>query len=537
VSSRAIAGSFDIFAQWSIRPERILEVLFPNFLGRPDTLAAADYWGTKIEDFGFPYILSLYFGLPVLILVIAGIQRNRLHLALLIAAVVAILFSLGRFFPITRVLYELVPGISHFRYPVKFFCLALVPISYLAAAGFEKHWVDKTSLTKGYILTALWLATAVMILFFLLLNVQNFMDSFVRSFFKLPLTAQMHAGLMNSVFHMAIISFLLSLVYTLHKFRMAQWHRFVIFGILAVDLMIAGKNLNPLAPVSFYETPEAVHLVRKELRGGKFYRTPNPPGIVLNAPSNDVIWQYRWNLEVLSEHLGTSYAIPMIFHGDIDGLAQKRLIDLTTVLNQLPWQKRLPILSAAGVTVIMTHEKLNVPGVQPAYVLRNRSNVPFFIYRNRGAIVPAARVRNLVKIKGLQGTINFLISPDFTPDRCAVTDEDFNKPFGCLEKGGSVKFLRSSYRQMEYQTSGNCKDVLALNLPFYKGWQVFIDGNESKLSSINWAFSGIQVPANSHQLLLRYSPNSVKIGAIITLVSITVLLTFTVTINYAVRKA
>jgi hypothetical protein len=504
VSSRAVPGNFEIFSQWSVHFKRIPEMFLPNFFGRIDTLSAADYWGTRVEDFGFPYILSIYFGLPVIVFAIAGIQKTKFHYALAATALLGILFSLGRYFPLTRVLYEIIPSLDRFRYPVKFLCLALVPISYLAATGFEKQWISGEWRPKRIILIAVWSICGLLFTLALLLKNNSFADTFSRTVFEIPSTQVLQSGVIRSIFHSLIIVFLFSLLYTTRLFRISSWQKIALFGIVALDLMIAGKNLNPLAPVSFYEqTPDVVSLVRKEIGEGKFYRTPNPPGIVLNAPTNDVVWQYRWNQEVLSEHLGASYGIPMIFHGDIDGLAQKKLIDLTNRINVLPWTSRVSMLSNGGVTVIMTHEKLSLPGIEPAYILRNRSNVPFYLYRNRKAKVPAERIP---------------IAP-------------------CEDSKSSIRLLHRSMRELRYEASGDCNAILKLSLPFYEGWKVFIDKKAVRFMSIDSPFSAVQVPSGTHSVLLLYSPTTVKIGALISIIALVVLVIFTVRISHAVGKA
>jgi hypothetical protein len=504
VSSRAVPGTFEIFSQWSVHFKRIPEMFLPNFFGRIDTLSAADYWGTRVEDFGFPYILSIYFGLPAICFALTGMRKTKLHYALAATALLGILFSLGRYFPLTRVLFEIVPSLDRFRYPVKFLCLALVPISYLAAAGFEKQWNSEEWRPKRIVIIVLWSMCALLSTFALLLKNAAFADTFSRTFFEIPSSEVLQSGVIRSVFHSLMIVFLLSLLYTTRLFRSSSWQKIAVFGIVALDLMVAGKNLNPLAPVSFYEQiPDVVSLVRKEMGQGKFYRTPNPSGIVLNAPTNDVVWQYRWNQEVLSEHLGASYGIPMIFHGDIDGLAQKKLNDLTNRVNVLPWASRLPILSSAGVTVIMSHEKLSLPGIEPAYILRNRSNVPFFLYRNRKAKVPVERIP---------------VAP-------------------CQDSRNSVRLVQRSVRELEYETSGDCNAILNLSLPFYEGWKVFIDKKADRLLSNDSPFGGVRVPSGTHSVLLRYVPDSVKIGGIISLISLVVLVIFTVRISHAAGKA
>jgi len=526
VSSRSQKATFDAFSFWSIHFERLPEIILPNFLGRTDTLSANDYWGSRIENLRFPYILSIYFGFGVLLFSLIGLKSSennlqRLRYFLGATALLAILFSLGKYFPLTYFAYKCIPGIDRFRYPVKFLCAATLPISYLAASGFESYWSSPYRKPNHTFLIALLSFIFVLLIFGWLITSQSFLDSFAQTFFKQPSSPFLRSGIISSLLQSFVTVSLLCVIYFFRRLRPSNWQRILVVLLITADLITAARNLNPLAPISFYEdVPNAAILVKRELAGGKFYRTANPQGVVLKAPSNDILWMYRWNEEVLDDYIGTTYGIPMIFHIDIDGLQQKRLTDLTNSLRTLPWKNKLPLLSAAGVTVIMTHEKLSIPGIELRYVLHNSSNMTFYIYKNNHAVVPASRISKIIYKKDFKDSFEALTNESFSPKTFAVSDEILNSTSNCDDPGANVRILSQNLLTMDYESEGVCQGFVVAGLPFYENWQVNVDGNPERLLRMNWAFSGVKVPPGKHRISFNYSSRSIKIGLLVSVLSI-----------------
>ena len=55
---------------------------------------------------------------------------------------------------------------------------------------------------------------------------------------------------------------------------------------------------------------------------------------------------------------------------------------------------------------------------------------------------------------------------------------------------------------------------------FYPGWHLFIDGKKRKIHKVNYTFMGFPIGKGNHSLYLVYSPLSIKIGLIITFLTI-----------------
>jgi uncharacterized membrane protein YfhO len=83
-------------------------------------------------------------------------------------------------------------------------------------------------------------------------------------------------------------------------------------------------------------------------------------------------------------------------------------------------------------------------------------------------------------------------------------------------------FQISSFRQ------NNIKGTLVLQrdklllftIPFDKDWKLFDNGKETVLEQVNIGFSGVLLPAGTHNLELRFAPAAILIGVIISIVSL-----------------
>lgn len=324
-SSRSRRRSYEAFTSWSVHPIRLGELAVPRLLGPTNTLNDADYWGRDLESQGFPYILSLYFGIPTLLLAAAGARRRP---ALAILALAAVLLSLGSHLPGFRLIYEL-PLVSIFRYPVKALLAAILPIALLAGYGLETFH-DRRRVS--FVLAALCAIGAVITAHNTLLAL-----SFV------------HAAVAAAAIGGA-----------------ARWRREAIAAVVVADLFIAGMSVNTFAPRELFDRPPLADAVA---HGGRFWAAERE--VVLNAPANDIFWLARWQIETLNGYTAALFGIPVVYHVDYDGLAPKRIAALADVINRLPPEARQGLLDRADVRVFATMSNQTVqlhrsPNAAPA---------------------------------------------------------------------------------------------------------------------------------------------------------------------------
>lgn len=146
VSNRP-AFDFAEAAMRSLPPSALLTLAVPDLFG---TLSRpVDYWGPGSPAWGPPWgpdraTVQLYMGaIPTVLVVWVGLMRGgllrpggRLFLALLAAALV---YALGRYTPLYRVVFEVVPGADLFRRPAD--ATYLLGIAWALSAGWLAHRV------------------------------------------------------------------------------------------------------------------------------------------------------------------------------------------------------------------------------------------------------------------------------------------------------------------------------------------------------------------------------------------------------------
>jgi hypothetical protein len=362
-SSRGQGMDYTAFSYWSLSLKRLPELVLPTFLGRIDTLPVeAHFWGHLIVDQGIPYILSIYFGWITLVLAIAGgIHRSQEHsslfpfrtrLFLLSFAVCSLLLSLGRHLPFFYVFYRYVPLVNVFRHPIKALNAGLFPLALLAGYGAERHFSTlfpaadpaKNAASFPKALMIGWgMAGFSLFLTVLFFFSETFSTRVLEFFFDQVGGAIIRHGVGQSLLHASAVWFLLMLIYQARHMHRRPWQHWGLAGILAVDLFIAAQPINPSAPKElFTQEPAIVPIIRQEIGNGRLYRPQSESASTVVAPSDRVEWLYRWNLKHLKDYLAAFYRIPIIFHNDVNGFASTQLMRLKSLLEVVPWERRVP---------------------------------------------------------------------------------------------------------------------------------------------------------------------------------------------------
>ncbi len=533
-SARARERSFASFSTWSLAPARLPELVVPGFLGRTDTLDPADFWGRRVEDEGFPLFLSIYTGAGVLALAgWAAASRSPRPLStafrrfLALAAAGALLLALGRFLPLWPLIYRAgAPLLGLVRYPVKLLQAATLPLALLAAHGAEVSFGSGPRTSSSFRILTIAMAAVLITLWLAFAGSQAFARSFEHFFFRCEPDKRIHEGVAAGLRHSGLFAALLALLAWLREKAVSGRALPIAAGLICVDLATAGWRVNPVAPAALItDVPSAALDARREIGPGRLFRDANPPGIVLTALSNDIAWQYRWNRETLFSHTGTAFNLPVIFDDDFDDLEALRLANLTQVLRRLPWERRLPILSAGAVTLIVTPQRLTLPGLDPLRTIPNPSNVMFFMYRNAGAAPRAVFVSRWESVRSEADAVRAMLRPGFNPRQQAVIEAPpAPPPAPCAPT--EVRLQERRRTEERFRVEAPCDGYVVFSEPWTAGWRARIDGRPVPIRHANSAFSAVFLPAGVHALERAYRPKPLAVGIVLSLLSLAGLATF-----------
>jgi len=152
-TQRASSDTYAFATSYSLAPENLLTLLAPTLFG--DEIGVR-YWGRA-----FQWEVCGFVGIGALVLAALGAGGSHAQRKLWIGVtLLALLLALGRFTPIFRAAFEILPGVRQFRAPGRYLSLWTVSVSALAAMGFDRWWKDgegmrRTTFRLGAVCAAL----------------------------------------------------------------------------------------------------------------------------------------------------------------------------------------------------------------------------------------------------------------------------------------------------------------------------------------------------------------------------------------------
>jgi hypothetical protein len=81
--------------------------------------------------------------------------------------------------------------------------------------------------------------------------------------------------------------------------------------------------------------------------------------------------------------------------------------------------------------------------------------------------------------------------------------------------GASIQILNyeDDFYRVRYSAPSPC--LLRIAVPFYPGWTAAVDGHDTEVVPVDYALSGVIVPAGGHELTFRYHASWFRLGAIL----------------------
>ena len=129
-TSRELGFNLEQALDFSLHPVVLAETILPRLLGDPHAFSDHDFWGRAYFPTDYPYLVTLYLGLPVLLVASQARARRRLWLLAAVGAVLA----LGRYGPLGLLPADLMLPV---RGPQKLAFLLHFSLALLAGLGLE----------------------------------------------------------------------------------------------------------------------------------------------------------------------------------------------------------------------------------------------------------------------------------------------------------------------------------------------------------------------------------------------------------------
>jgi hypothetical protein len=540
-SSRAVALSFGAITYYSLERIGLLQLLLPHStaLLPPET---GYFLGPSFET-KTTLIQSYYLGAVALCLAIVGgcLGRERLFWSSLLLG--GVVLALGDHTPVFPALYHAMPRIvGKFRYPEKFFLLAHVAASVLAAEGARR--ILERGAAAGRIALAVTTALLAMAIGLCLLRWywQAPYLQLVAMLTGRHMTSSALAALALDTYWKAqrltlLLAALAAIVLAFRADRLprttAAW---LLLALVVGDLASANRNLNPSMPWPELEArPPLIDATAARDRGERIFHghAEEVPGAEAAHPQLRLAWwvpmieahrdlddTYRSLWETMNSDAGMLHGVANV--SGSDGITRASDSLLLDVMGELPIERAVKLLRIFGAGYVLGPDWLPTPAVSNVGLARD---TPYYALRVRDPLPLVYAVSRLRDVASPKAALLAICEDDFDPRREAVVE---GLPSGWprgSEDASTTRITMLERRDDLWRLHAEASHdaFVVVNESFFPGWVAALDGVPTPIFRTNGIVRGIVVPTGSHVVELAYRPRSFRIGAAISLTSLCVI--------------
>lgn len=522
-SARSRPFDFDLVSAWSMPWAKYGEMIFPNILGHISINRVMWYWaGGLYTGMGSPFLFSVYVGLAVIALVIAGaFVRPRGGRLVLLIFVISSLLALGGHTPLLRWLYN--AGIAtSIRYPEKFILMAVFAMIVFASQMLERLFAGDEDVRAGALGFAV-AATAVAAL----IAMAGLTPLYGRAFMKIwGLTANSVGKRMVSIsWHDWMAAFvrggiIVALLLTIRTRARAAW-------LAAAALFVAGDlawvtaELNPRMPRRFFDPPPLAKTLPPNRADYRVFHEVDwygneKPAQQYFSTGDAVYWVVRDGLFPMTP---AGSGVRTVLERDYDKTALLPTVDLTDSVWDVKrsergdwWQPFMAMSNAwfrAGYRPFDEEKKRTRGNFKEAIPVRFMETIHYPRYYFADQIVTIKDRHDFVS-KLTSSTFSaataFIAQPTFVPAKGVITSVTETANTAALE----VESLGQGF--------------LVMSITPHKYWQIRVDGRSVPAVVANIGYQGITITPGKHRVTMEYRNEVARIGMMISAVTAAILL-------------
>lgn len=507
--------SFEWVSLLSLPPANLVTLLIPDFFGNGLDVT---YWGDN-----YLWEMSVYIGVVPMALALTALIFDRREgvLTFSLIAGISLILALGKYTPLLKILYDLVPGFDRFRGLSKF----VFVFSFAAAmlAGFGLSQVSRMTENQDRRLARLpyvFFGLPIFLFFIVVatpLSDADWWRSLIQSyaaaeiqFIRLPpITDMFVTAVMSGAFRSLLTScgLLAALGACLLAFaKRREWPRFLPAALVllaAVDLWHFGvRYLVTFSPQQLRMDHELKSYL---MRDTEPFRIASPLEEFLNIGLYERI-----------ENVGGYDSLVLKRYSEFINLAQGT--PLTEPNTDTRVRVFSPLLNFLNAKYFIVDGSTRID--HPALGL-DFENASYRVYRNRDVLPRSFIVHNFRVIHDEREILRQMASPAYNPAAAAIVEENVDSlPSDANTRSPAPEFIERSLNRLVLDATLNGPGLLVLGDVFYPGWRGFVDGEETTIYRANYIMRAVVVPRGRHRVEFRYDPRSLKIGAAISLATL-----------------
>lgn len=510
-SARAQPLSFDAVAEWSMPWPKLLELIQPNALGHLMLGQMPFYWGTNLYGaHQSPFLVSIYPGLLVTILAIAGLGIRRRGAGLVLGlCVVSIIIAAGDHSPLLRWLYD--AGVaSRLRYPEKFLMTAIFALTVFAAQMLDALHADpraRAAARNAAIAVAVVLAVML---------VWSFTPSYGRQFaalFSLP-AASAAFPIQRSRFDLLIGVLRGIAALTLLLFASRSAHPLWMLSASALALLDFSRLSPEVAPRAAPELLErpAVHAPFGDTAYRTFHEADWFSDTVIGRRWRTGERNYWVRRNGLFPMFSTAWAVPIVMNVDPD---------------QTSLLPTVAFLRAAGIARARGGERAVITTMAMSNARYRAVYRPFDASAEEAdprSIDPVAFVDTVRQPRYYFGwpVVPMRDANDFAAQ---VSRQAWPLSVAFVEHGadvnasGAVRTVRESSNSAAIDVESFGRGLLVMSVTPHRYWRVFVDGVRVTPVVTNIGYQGVPVGPGMHHVTMRYRNDVVVASGFVSLLT------------------
>lgn len=265
----------------------------------------------------------------------------------------------------------------------------------------------------------------------------------------------------------------------------------LIIGLVAFDLftVTADRQFTVRPADSAYHQPQVVDRLLSDIGFGK-------------AADRDI----------LSGNHGLLYGIP-----SVNSTFPLRIARLDTARVRLPEARFFDLLNVTHVIAQKNDSILQQPGAPESL-----TDAGYVLFRRSSSPGPAYIVAQAQHVATAEEALQRIGQPDFDPRRQVLVESpaEASLPIG---GPGTVTQFGKAWGQTNLRVTAPSGGYLVVSDVAYPGWHATVDGADQAIWRADYLIQAIQIPPGEHTVDLRYEPDSVRLGLILSLITLTLL--------------
>lgn len=478
--------------QFSLPPIELVGLLVPGFFGRGPQSAWSPWQRVEV---GYIGVLPLMLALLAVLL-----RRNKRTLFYLLLAGLGLLLALGGYAVLHGWLFRLLPGLGQLRAPARFVFVMDFGLAVLAAIGLDALASPLTDALRqtfrSAVRTGAWVA-----LWVALVSGALALGILILGQGQDPALFQRIAGAANAL---AFFILLLGLAFALLLVLARGWISGRAWSVLALALIVfdlfslgAYVDVGTSDPTLGYQRTDIIAFLRANIGQARMDSRTDVEGTW--RPDTGLLYR-------IQDMYGDNPLVLRDFdqYWELTGGRDSKAYQLLNVKY---------VLTLRGTPMPANFRQVFEGGGSIA-VWENRTALP------RAGVVHSARVGD-----SLPEIVQEINSGSFDPRAGVILSGSGARELaGTPNAADRAEITSYAPNEITLATSSEAEGFLVLGEIYAPGWRAWVDGQEVPVVRANGVFRAVPLSAGAHEVRLVYDPLTVRIGAIVSAVTLVVVI-------------